>query len=355
MDHGRSVFKLLDTVDVTKARKLLDNLDAIDIENILKLDDGIIKNLADLDSVAIKGFSGKFGAIVDLGEDAVKQINDNGIELIPFLTEYGLDGVDFVKNNTEAAEFVLKHWNDAPENVALAMDYGKPAMDLLDAVDNIKAKNLDIDFGDVQRTAEKILENDGLYNSLMKQTDALESVFKASPEAIDRLVANNIGAIQLVDAGDIDRLEGVMDGTLQIVNYKTTSGTILVSTPGKTTTILGNFNDDTKAILKELNVPKSTDFSGNPGGFNLLNTPDDLFTKLGEDGFWDLYNEPFLNEVINRGDEILMATPLTDDYLYRIDLITGKKRRSGYGKEYDYLVDHGYDYIDGKMIKVRNK
>lgn len=61
----------------------------------------------------------------------------------------------------------------------------------------------------------------------------------------------------------------------------------LTSTVGKTTTILGRYGSDTGDIIKELNLPKSTDFSGNPSGFNLLNTPDDLYAKLGADGFWN--------------------------------------------------------------------
>jgi hypothetical protein len=97
-----------------------------------------------------------------------------------------------------------------------------------------------------------------------------------------------------------------------------------------------------------LNVPKSIGFSGNPGGFGLLNATDTLNTKLGPKGFWDIYNKPFLDEAISRGDEFLLATPLEDLYLKAAD---GKL--SGYGREVDYLLNHKYEYIDGKMVKVR--
>ena len=136
-----------------------------------------------------------------------------------------------------------------------------------------------------------------------------------------------------------------VEGSAVILNHQATSGVELTSIPGKTTTILGRFNSDTGYIISELDLPKSTDFSGNPGGFNLLNTPDDLYTKLGADGFWREYNKPFLDAAISRGDEILMATPINNSTLY---LKSGEL--TGYGREYYYLRSKGYEYVDGKMI-----
>ena len=135
-------------------------------------------------------------------------------------------------------------------------------------------------------------------------------------------------------------------GKVITLKHKATSGVPLVSTPGKTTTILGRYKDDTQYIIKELGIGKNTDFSGNPGGFNLLNTPDELFEQLGPDGFWEKYNKPFLDAAISRGDEILMATPITKNNLY----ISGTDIYTGYGREYYYLVEHGYEYINGRMI-----
>lgn len=130
------------------------------------------------------------------------------------------------------------------------------------------------------------------------------------------------------------------------LNHKATSGVELKSTPGKTTTILGRFGSDTGAIINELNLPKSTDFSGNPGGFNLLNTPDDLYDMLEPKGFWNEYNKPFLDAAISRGDVIIMATPINDTNLY----LPGSTELTGYGREYFYLLEQGYEYINGKMV-----
>jgi len=126
---------------------------------------------------------------------------------------------------------------------------------------------------------------------------------------------------------------GLEDG-LKTLKYKATSGVELVATPGKTTTILGRYGSDTGAIIKELNMPKNTDFSGNPGSFNLLNTPDELYTKLGAEGFWNEYNKSFLDAAISRADEILMATPVTNSNLY----LPGTTKMTGYGREYFYLL-----------------
>lgn len=90
----------------------------------------------------------------------------------------------------------------------------------------------------------------------------------------------------------------------------------------------------------------SIDFSGNPGGFNLLNTPDNLYTELGPDGFWNAYNKPFLDAAISRGDEFIIATPIIDDNLY----LLGSQELTGFGREYFYLLEQGYEYMNGRMV-----
>ncbi len=134
-------------------------------------------------------------------------------------------------------------------------------------------------------------------------------------------------------------------GRVITLKHKAASSVPLRSTPGKTTTILGRYEDDTQYIIKELGIGKNTDFSGNPGGFNLLNTPDELYEQLGPDGYWEKYNKPFLDAAISRGDEILMATPINQNTLFnKFNTLTG------YGREYYYLVEHGYEYVNGRMI-----
>jgi len=64
---------------------------------------------------------------------------------------------------------------------------------------------------------------------------------------------------------------------------KTSSGVVIKANPDKTTTVLGAFTADTKRIInQELGMPKSMAIDGatQPGSFNLLNTPDSLYTAL---------------------------------------------------------------------------
>lgn len=165
--------------------------------------------------------------------------------------------------------------------------------------------------------------------------DMVEKAFRGVVVGVNAAVAADY-------YGNVGKVES--EGTT--LKHQATSGVELTSTPGKTTTVLGRYGSDTGAIIEELGIPKNTDFSGNPGGFNLLNTPDELYAQLGAEGFWNEYNKPFLDAAIQRGDEILMATPVTNSNLY----LPGTTELTGYGREYYYLVEHGYSYIDGKMV-----
>ena len=166
---------------------------------------------------------------------------------------------------------------------------------------------------------------------------------------VKAVYSENVVRIGATEKGIAERAAWQANDTYQetvTLKHQATSGVELTSTPGKTTTILGRYGSDTGAIIEELGIPQNTNFSGNPGGFNLLNTPDNLFTELGADGFWNKYNKPFLDAAISRGDEILMATPIIEKNLY----LPGSVELTGYGREYFYLLENGYRYVNGKMI-----
>lgn len=69
------------------------------------------------------------------------------------------------------------------------------------------------------------------------------------------------------------------------LNYKPTSGVDLVTTPGKTTTVLGTYAKDTGSIVNELGNVKSTNFGPKQNGFNVLNVPDELYQNPKQ--FWN--------------------------------------------------------------------
>ncbi|EME6331202.1 hypothetical protein VY825_003165, partial [Listeria monocytogenes] len=86
--------------------------------------------------------------------------------------------------------------------------------------------------------------------------------------------------------------------------------------------------------------------------FNLLNTPDDLYKTPNQ--FWAEYNQPWLDKVIARNDDVILSTEPIEDNLYRINRETGLKELTGFGKEYNYLLEHGYKY-DSKSSKMIKK
>jgi hypothetical protein len=133
----------------------------------------------------------------------------------------------------------------------------------------------------------------------------------------------------------------------------TSSGIVIQATPGKTTTILGSYVTDMKSIITEQSgAPKSMGYlGGKPGGFNVLNVPDDYVSSLintNADAFWDKINRPFLDAAIERGDEIYLATRPEPSQLLRAN---GEK--TGFGREIEYLIHNGYRYnaLSGKMTR----
>ena len=144
------------------------------------------------------------------------------------------------------------------------------------------------------------------------------------------------------------RYQGVSNTEL---DYVTSNGLKLEATSGKTTTVLGTFKSDTGSIIDKLGNIKSLDFGPRDGGFNLLNTPDELYKSPEQ--FWNEYNRPWLDNVIERGDIVKIATEPTYNNLYRINNVTGETELTGFGREFEYLKSHDYtfDPVTKSMIK----
>lgn len=140
-------------------------------------------------------------------------------------------------------------------------------------------------------------------------------------------------------------------GSKAKLDYVTSNGLVLETTPNKTTTVLGTYKSDTGAILDELGNVKSLDFGPRDGGFNLLNTPDELYVSPNQ--FWNEYNKPWLDNAIARNDIFKIATEPTWDNLTRVNMFTGKTELTGFGREYTYLKKHGYyfDAVTKTMVK----
>lgn len=70
------------------------------------------------------------------------------------------------------------------------------------------------------------------------------------------------------------------------------------------------------------------------------------------DEFWNEVNQPFLDQAISRGDNIVLVTKPTDSALNRT-LPDGTVVRSGFGREYDYLQQHGYTYDSATSAMIK--
>jgi hypothetical protein len=128
-----------------------------------------------------------------------------------------------------------------------------------------------------------------------------------------------------------------------------TSTGIISANPHKTTTVLGTYAADTRSIVEvQMNLPKNNDVTSPvPGGFNLLNTDNQLFSTLGPQRFWDEVNKPFLDAAIKRGDDIALASAPTPSNMYRNGAL------SGFGREIKYLESQGYIFDASTRTMIR--
>ena len=135
------------------------------------------------------------------------------------------------------------------------------------------------------------------------------------------------------------------------IKYRPSSGIIFKSNPRKTTTILGSYEKDMKNIVNEMGNEKSTYFGEKKGGFNVLNVPDDMYKDA--DQFWNEINKPWLDEVIKRGDDIVLATKPEGRVMQSFNKLTGEWGQSGFSREYQYLYGNGYRYdpVTNTMVK----
>ena len=221
------------------------------------------------------------------------------------------------------------------QNTAVPVVDGQPVYSDIALADYMAKQAARQKFGDATRSGAEAQQTGMIEGEVQPEsantTTAIPEENVVASEKNDGIISEN-------------KLTDHQNKEVQELTYNPTSGIKIKTIPGKTTTVLGRYGSDTKFIIKELNLGKSTDFSGNPGGFNLLNTPDDCY--ISPEQFWETYNKPFIDKAIERGDQILMATPVTYDNLY----LPGTTKLTGYGREYFYLLDKGYIYENGRMI-----
>jgi|GEM_PF-3641962 len=87
----------------------------------------------------------------------------------------------------------------------------------------------------------------------------------------------------------------------QVINPSTT----------KTTTFIGRM-DDIKDLKTQLGDFKNIDLGENIGGINILNRPDAIWNSAGYNGWIINHNMPWVKRVVNRTDEVCLATTPDD-------------------------------------------
>ncbi len=135
------------------------------------------------------------------------------------------------------------------------------------------------------------------------------------------------------------------------IKYKPSSGVIFKANPNKTTTILGNYDRDMKNIINEMGDVKSTYFGEKKGGFNVLNVPNDKYKDA--DQFWNEHNVKWLDEVIKRGDDIVLATIPEGAVMQSFNKLTREWGPSGFAREYQYLREKGYHYDSTTSMMIK--
>ncbi|THD67383.1 fibronectin type III domain-containing protein [Robertkochia marina] len=152
------------------------------------------------------------------------------------------------------------------------------------------------------------------------------------------------------------------------ITINTSNKAEIVSTPGRCTTIIGNYAvyphgaGDMKGLSAELLLKLTHLMFDGPcnNGFNILNVARAVFEGAAD--FWEEFNKPWLLKAIERGDVIYAATDPMDlgkvvkiepqyeiesiqdlkKYLINLDDFLVPNNLTGFGKELKLLFEKGY-------------
>lgn len=125
----------------------------------------------------------------------------------------------------------------------------------------------------------------------------------------------------------------------KVLAHKATSGAVIRSTPGKTTTLLGSYRTDMKNVIKELGSRKGTlsdNLAPKPNGFNVLNVDDKIADSMSSDQFWKEIDQPWLDTAIERGDVFGFPSSVTADTFFK-----NSDEMTMFARECQYLLEHG--------------
>jgi hypothetical protein len=178
----------------------------------------------------------------------------------------------------------------------------------------------------------------GVINGAMFKTfkDQLTGV---SAEAFDYKVANFLNE----HAEKLKVLSGVTPRSI------TVKGEAVTLSRTRPNTFLGRFRPDIQAMFEEFGSYKNVGLGEKAGGIHILNKPDFYGDGVS---WWDAYNKPWLEEVIKRQDNIILATiPGKAD-----EIIVNGKLLGAYAQELNFLSQVNYkpsNISDTKWAEIR--
>ena len=184
----------------------------------------------------------------------------------------------------------------------------------------------------------------------------------------DSLLYGFYNSQELVTNPTVDHFESVIEGLMiyhgergapLALGLDFTNNAQVESSPGKTTSIIGRFTNDTKTAIQYFGDLSQYNFREKPNGFNMLNVTKahGEIAKIGA-GFYAELNDPWLTAAMGRSDVIWAVSDRNKlSEIYNLGDFTGEGRiaeqMTFFGREVDQLEATGWRYTsNGQFVKL---
>jgi hypothetical protein len=174
----------------------------------------------------------------------------------------------------------------------------------------------------------------GNYHAFAVLNDADLGAFKSSVlNTSDEVFNDKLSQLLSTNADKLKVLSGSVSKQLTI------AGKTVTLNSSKVNTMLGRFRPDVANLFNELGSYKNVGLGERKGGINILNKPDYYYDAST---WWNVYNKPWLDKAITRGDDIYLATiPTKAD-----DIIKNGKLLGAYAEELNHLAIKKYKPVN---------
>jgi hypothetical protein len=250
-----------------------------------------------------------------------------------------------------------------PQSLNALLRFGEESVDLLNARFPL-GENLDEWLNLLSRVSEN--SSTEIFKRLKRSSDIRALVAaRNGRQIVDPKSGLVFGQYTQGEFMRIDRINTI---------YK---GSLIELDPNKTTTILGRL-PQIDEVAKPGVLAEIVESGASPGGINRLSVPgwtqieekyaylkqvnEELFWQTVSDEFWTLYNKPWLEDAIARGDNFRFVSDPTDDLVIYATIGTPptlKRNAQGqiiptiFYREKELLKEAGYIFLpDGTAVKL---